>query len=254
MFFRKKITKPRVISWTTPGGSYNRLADEALKAEHTLIAGYTGCGKSTFIRAIMQAILVKETPADAKLVIIDPKQTDLWEYRSLPHVLRYADNLDSVNEALGCAVSVMAERTGIRRARREEVFSGPALYVIIDELNPMLTDRDRKRRACTAFYIEQLVSLGRASNVHVIAATQNPNKATIPANISDNCTCRFGLHCMTAIQSRQIILKGGCEMLPKHGQTLAIIDGELGHYVLPYVKMDEVRPLIRYWTSGECRS
>lgn len=247
--------RPKTITWVTPDGEYSVLANKALEAEHTLIAGYTGCGKSTFLRAILQAMLVQHSPAEAKLIIIDPKQTDLWEYRNLPHVLRYADTLDTACSALAYAVEEMSNRNAIRRSRGEEVYSGAALYVVIDELNPILTDKyDRKRRMFSAFCIEQLVSLGRASNVHVICATQNPNKTTIPANISDNCTCRFGLHCMTDIQSRQIILTKGCEQLPKHGQTLAIIDGELGHYVLPYVKMNEVRPLINYWTSSACRA
>ena len=252
MFNRKQTGE---IRWKTPDADYYKISEAALEAEHTLIAGYTGCGKTTFLRSILQVILVKDSPARAKLILIDPKQTDLEKCAKLPHTLRYADDLDKTHDALKYAYEEMGRRQAERRRQDAEVFQGSAIYVIIDELNPILTDKRNKERAVMSqFYIEQIVSLGRAANIHLIACTQNPNKTTIPANISDNCTCRFGLHCMTPIQSRQIILQGGCEYLPKHGETLAIIDGMLGHYVLPYVTPQDIKPLINYWMSSECRA
>lgn len=245
----------RTVTWNTPGGEYYEISNEALNAEHTLIAGYTGCGKSTFLRSIMHAALVQYSPAKAKFILIDPKETDLYKLRELPHTLRYAVTLDECAAALEYAYKIMQERKTERRKQDAEVYQGAALYVIIDELNPILTDKnDKKRAARSAFYIEQIVSLGRSSNVRIICATQNPNKKTIPANISDNCTCRFGLHCMTMEQSRQVVLTKGCELLPKHGEAIAIINGEMGKYKLPYVTQEEIAPLIRYWTSRECRA
>lgn len=250
MFWNKKKTT-KTVTWHKPGGTYNKLSEVALVSEHTLIAGYTGCGKSTFLRSIIRAMLIKYSPAEAKMIIIDPKQTDLDRCACLPHTLIYADDLEATAEALEYAVNEMRRRHNARRASGAEVFQGSALYVIIDELNPILTDKVNKDRASFCEYcIEQIVSLGRSANVHLIACTQNPNKKTIPANISDNCTCRFGLHCMTDIQSRQIILQKGCEMLPIHGETLAVIGGVLGHYKLPYVTQEDIKPLLDYWCSS----
>ena len=241
---------PKTRTWHKPEGKYYNISATALDAEHTLIAGYTGCGKSTFLRSIVQAMLTKYSPAEAKMIIIDPKQTDLEKCADLPHCIRYADDLDKVNAALAYACELMTARHAERRSSGAEVYEGARLYVIIDELNPILTDKhDKTRSAMSRYYIEQLVSLGRSASVHVICATQNPNKSTIPANISDNCTCRFGLHCMTEIQSRQVILRKGCEMLPKHGEAFAIIDGVLDKYKLPYVTQDDIKPLLDYWKS-----
>lgn len=251
VFETRAKRQAKTATWHKPHGTYYNISAVALEAEHTLIAGYTGCGKSTFLRSIIQAMITKYSPAEAKMIIIDPKQTDLEKCAALPHCMIYADDLDKTLKALETAYSLMMERNRIRREQEEEVYQGAALYIVIDELNPILTDKhDRKRSAKSQFYIEQLVSLGRAAKVHVVCCTQNPNKATIPANISDNCTCRFGLHCMTAIQSRQVVLQGGCEQLPKHGEALAIIDGILGHYRLPYVTQADIKPLINYWTSS----
>lgn len=241
----------RTATWHKKSWEYYDISNEALEAEHTLIAGYTGCGKSTFLRSIVQAMIAQYSPAEAKMIIIDPKQTDLEKCATLPHCLRYADDLDKTEKALEYAYELMTGRQTERRRSGAEVYEGARLYVIIDELNPILTDKvDKRRSAMSKYYIEQLVSLGRAAAVKVICCTQNPNKSTIPANISDNCTCRFGLHCMTQIQSRQIILQGGCELLPKHGEALTIIDGEFGHTKLPYVTQADIKPLIDYWKSS----
>lgn len=251
--FRRKNSKPEQAQpkyWITPGGTYDVLASKALEAEHTLIAGYTGCGKSTFLRAILQAALVKFSPSEAQFIILDPKETDLWEMQDLPHVLRYAVSLTDCLSALRDAYNLMRARQTVRRQQGVEVYEGSAVYVIIDELNPILTNKyDRECRTESEYYIEQIVSLGRSANVHLIAATQNPNKKTIPANISDNCTCRFGLHCMTQEQSRQIVLTKGCEDLPKHGVTIAILNGVMGMYKLPYVTPQEMKPLYDYWMA-----
>lgn len=244
--------RPKTATWHKQSWEYYNISAVALEAEHTLIAGYTGCGKSTFLRSIIQAMIAKYSPAEAKMIIIDVKQTDLEKCAPLPHTLRYADDLDKTAEALDYALRLMNERQAERRRKGDEVYNGARLYIIIDELNPILTDHyDKKRSARSQFCIEQIVSLGRSANIHLIACTQNPNKKTLPANISDNCICRFGLHCMTPIQSRQIILQSGCESLAKYGEALAIIDGELGLYKLPYVTQADIKPLIDYWRSPQ---
>lgn len=251
---RNKHRSQECVAWRYPGGSFDAISDKALRSEHTLIAGFTGCGKSTFLRSIIRAALVQHSPAAAKFIIIDPKDTELERLTTIPHTVRRAVTLDECASALEYACAVMQARQAERRKQRSEVYQGAALYIIVDELNPILTDKyDPKRRTKAMWCLEQIVSLGRSANVHLIACTQNPNKKTIPANISDNCTCRFGLHCMTQEQSRQIVMHKGCENLPKHGETIAIIDGTIGRYKLPYVKQEELDELIDYWTSPACR-
>lgn len=250
MIFRKN-RQPAEIRWRTPDGEYYNISNEALKAEHTLIAGTTGCGKTTFLRSIMQAALIQYSPAKAKFIIIDPKRFELTEYKDLPHTIRYANTLDGAAEALEYASGILDKRAAELERKGGKFFNGAAVYVIIDELNDLLIS-EYGRRIKKA--MEHIITLGRALNIHLISCTQNPNAKTIPANIVDCYTCRFGMKCLRGVQSRQIVGVGGCELLPRRGETIAIIEGETGHYALPYVKEDEIRPLLNYWMSSKCRA
>ena len=85
--FRRKNSKPEQAQpkyWITPGGTYDVLASKALEAEHTLIAGYTGCGKSTFLRAILQAALVKFSPSEAQFIIWTPRRPTSGRCKTCP--------------------------------------------------------------------------------------------------------------------------------------------------------------------------
>ena len=239
------------IKWRTPDGDFWEISNKALEAEHTLIAGTTGCGKTTFLRSIMQAALVQYSPAEAKFIIIDPKRFEINEYKDLPHTIRYENTLAGAANALEYAVDLMEQRASELERSRKKRYAGADIYVIIDELNDLLIS-DYGLRIKKA--MERLITLGRALRVHLIACTQNPNAKTIPANIVDCYTCRFGMKCLRGVQSRQIVGVGGCEFLPRHGETIAVIEGEIGHYALPYVSEDEITPLLRYWTSRACRA
>ena len=253
MFFRKKKQAqpmpPKQIRWRTPGGGYSLLADEVLKSEHTLIAGTTGCGKTSFVRAVMQALLVKESPADAKLIIIDPKRFEMSEYAELPHVLKYAQTSREALDALRQASGILEARAQYMSERHLKRCDMPDVYVIIDELNDLMMSE------CAASIkreMEHIITLGRALRIHIIACTQNPNKKTIPTNIVDCYTCRIGMRCLSDIKSRQIVGISGCEKLPKHGQAITIINGEINRDVLPYVAEGGIDNLISYWMSPEC--
>ena len=257
MFFRSRDrqtapSKPQRVTWTTPDGEYYAISAQALKAEHTLIAGSTGCGKSTFLRSVLQAFLTEYTPADAELIIIDPKRTDLWRYAKLPHVRRYIDTKEDALSALSAVYEEIIARQTEARAKDEDEYSGKALFILIDELNPLINDRVLGKRIAQA--LEDITTLGRSAKVHLIAATQNPNRSTLPGNIADNCTCRFGLKCQTPYQSRAIVNQSGCERLPKHGVTLADLNGDIGLFKIPFVTMDEMKPLLSYWMSEECKT
>lgn len=233
-------------AWQIPGGTYSVLASKALEAEHTLIAGETGCGKTSYLRAIMRALLVKHSPSDAKLILIDPKQFEIMEYEHLPHVIKYVDTISGANEALKYAVYLMEERARYLKQTRQKVFRGADIYIIIDELNDLLISKEYQREIKHS--MERIITLGRALKIHLISCTQNPNRATIPANIVSCYTCRIGMKCLTSIESRQIVGIKGCESLPKHGEVIAVIDGSIGRYKAPdYIPEDGLDALIRFW-------
>ena len=241
-----------VVVWHKPKAEYYNIAAAAIKAEHTLIAGSTGCGKSTFLRSVVQALLSTCSPAEADLIVIDPKCTDLWRLDGLPQVRAYTDSKQAALRILEeVEAEIIAKQRQARAAGLDE-YQGKALYILIDELNPLVRDKQIGKQIAAA--IEQIVTLGRSSRVHLIAATQNPNRQTIPGNMADNCTCRFGLKCQTSYQSRAIVGQTGCEKLPRHGVALADLGGDFGAYAIPNVTPEDLRPLIAYWKSPASRS
>ena len=244
MLFRFKQPK-QPKHWTTPGGEYSVLAHKVLEAEHTLIAGTTGCGKTSFLRSVMRALLVGTTPDEATLILIDPKRFELREYRKLPHVLRYAQTASEALEALRQAVGIMESRADFMDRNGMKRCDMPHIYVIIDELNDLLISP--QARAIKA-EMQRVITLGRALRVHLISCTQNPNRATIPANIVSCYTCRIGMKCLNPIESRQAVGIAGCEALPKHGEVIAVLDGEIVHAKAPdYIPEDGNDNLIKYW-------
>lgn len=247
MFGRRQERRPSTQTWYTPSGGYSSLADDVLKAPHTLIAGTTGCGKSTFLHAVMQAFLTQYSPVKGRLILIDPKKVELSEYARLPHVVRYAESAEDAESALRYACAIMDERYNVMKANGLKRSNAADLYVIVDELaDLMLSDScGRVKRL-----LQRLLQLGRAAGIHVIACTQCPNRKVIPAELVCNFTNRFGLRCLSAIESRQIIGFKGCELLPEHGQAYYVHGCNCDLYNLPYVTEDKIRPLVRYWLQA----
>lgn len=241
-----KLFGRRPKTWTTPGGEYSLLADEVLKAEHSLIAGSTGCGKTSFLRAVMRALLVKQNPDEAKLILIDPKQFEIMEYEHLPHVLRYADTIKGAAEALEEAERIMDSRAAYMKQNRQKRCGQADVYVVIDELNDLLINKQYGRRVKQS--MERIITVGRATKIHLIALTQNPNASTIPANIVNNYTCRIGMKCARPEQSRQIIGSNDCINLRKYKEVMAVIDGEIGRYKAPdFIAENGNDSLIAWW-------
>lgn len=185
--------------WNTPGGDALNLYTDILKQPHTLIAGTTGSGKSVVINGIIYTALYK-APTQARFILIDPKMLELWMYKDLPHTLKYcdttADTLETLEEA---AAEMMREYSRIRAAGLKQSDHAHT-YILIDELGDLLTEAPQITHT-----LARLAKLGRAANIHIIAATQNPNRKTLSAEFSANCPARLGLRCENPIESRQII-------------------------------------------------
>ena len=94
--------KPR--GYITPGGKVYTLFDDMAKQPHLLIAGATGSGKSVVVNGIIYNLL-HDGPSKASLILIDPKRVELAQYKSCPHVLRYASEPDTMPDALRYALS-----------------------------------------------------------------------------------------------------------------------------------------------------
>lgn len=235
--------------YKTPGGEVPALYMDMLQQVHLLIAGATGSGKSTVVNGIMNAALYK-SPAAVQFVLIDPKGTELIEYKRLPHTLKYAQATGDCISALHYTMDMVNKRFKAMQRARARMYDGPDVYVIIDELM-YLFNRPAVKKECMQL-LQDILVIARAARVHVIACTQNPTTATIPTTLRCNFDSRLGLRTATAQDSRNIIGVKGCEAFPvpsiEHKAFGAyMVNGVIDVYNLPGDNAADRERLIAYW-------
>jgi S-DNA-T family DNA segregation ATPase FtsK/SpoIIIE len=197
---------------------------------HILIAGTTGSGKSGCINAILTSILLRSTPDDVRMILIDPKQVELNFYESIPHLLtpvvsnpKHAAavllNVVTEMEARYARLSILKARNlpeanRILRGRGEEQL--PYLLVVIDELaDLMMTTPQAVEEA-----IIRLAQKSRAVGIHLVLATQRPSVDVITGMIKTNVPSRIAFAVSSQTDSRVILDTGGAESLLGQGDML----------------------------------
>ena len=240
-------------AWKTPGGRIYSLYKELAGRPHLLIAGATGSGKSVTVNGIIYTLLCMESPARCQFVLIDPKKVELVQYAHLPHVARYASAPSDMIAALQWAIDETERRFSIMQRLGVREFSGPDLYVIIDELADLMTTQ--KKEALPL--LQRIGQIGRAARVHLIACSQNVLAVTIPTVLKCNFSSVLGLRTATRSQSRYLIAEYGCESLPdpkKAGTAYGYLrDGaDLIRCQLYMYHDATIQSVINYWTSPAC--
>jgi S-DNA-T family DNA segregation ATPase FtsK/SpoIIIE len=197
---------------------------------HILIAGTTGSGKSGCINAILTSILLRSTPDDVRMILIDPKQVELNYYESIPHLLTpVVSNPKHAAAVLQNVVAEMEQRyaklailkaRNIAEANRALRGRGdqtlPYLLVVIDELaDLMMTTPQAVEDA-----IIRLAQKSRAVGIHLVLATQRPSVDVITGMIKTNVPSRIAFAVSSQTDSRVILDSGGAESLLGQGDML----------------------------------
>lgn len=234
--------------WTTPQGEYYSLYKDMLKQPHLLIAGATGSGKSVVINGLVYTALY-DSPAAMQFILIDPKRVELVDYKPLPHTVQYASEPGEMVQALEMAMEITETRYKAMQVRREKNYTGAALYVIIDELADLMTTDRRHVQPL----LQRLAQIGRAANVHIIAATQCPLSCVIPTPIKVNFDSRLALRTRSAQDSRNILGVKGCELLPRYGQGYYMTPDGLTLYNIPMQDPADIAQIVRYWHRARPR-
>lgn len=242
--------KSRPKYYVKPEVDYFTLYDDMAKQAHLLIAGQTGSGKSVTINGIIYTLL-RHTPQTVQLILIDPKKTELLDYSRLPHTIQYAATNSEIISALTAARDIMQSRFSEMARKHERIYTGGSdVYVIIDEL-AQLTLTLKKQ---TVPLLQEILQLGRAARVHIIAASQNPIIQVIPTVLKVNFTGIVALKTLTKQHSRNILGIPGCEEFPSPriaGKALGYyLDGcEIKLYQMPMQSSDSIRKLCEYWSD-----
>lgn len=216
---------------------------------HLLIAGATGAGKSVAINSIIMSILMRATPDQVRLIMVDPKRIELGNYNGLPHLyVPVVTEPRQAASALQWAVTEMERRLKVfqhYKARDIKVYnklvqSGkladmenppdemPYLVLIIDELADLMMVAGKDIEAS----IVRIAQLGRAAGIHLIVATQRPSADVVTGLIKANIETRIAFSVASGIDSRVILDQTGAERLLGRGDMLLRMRGRRPKRVL----------------------
>jgi S-DNA-T family DNA segregation ATPase FtsK/SpoIIIE len=236
---------------------------------HLLIAGATGAGKSSGINCIITSLLMRSTPDQVRMILIDPKQVEMGQYARLPHLLTQpVTNPKKAANALSWAVREMERRydllfemgyrdiTGYNAAfDRGEIQAEKGtdtlaermyfIVVVVDELNDlmMVAARDVEES------ITRIAQKARAVGIHLIVATQRPSVNVITGVIKANVPARAAYSVSSQTDSRVILDQVGAEKLVGKGDMLLLPGNSSVAQRIQgcWVEEDEVRKVVAHW-------
>ena len=206
---------------------------ELNKMPHLLIAGATGSGKSVCINTIITSLLLRTSPDEVKMLLIDPKKVEFMPYREIPHLIGpVISDPEEASRALKVIVLKMEERfelfsaAGVRNiasynalvknSKDDKLKPMPFIMVIIDELADLMMVAGKDVEAS----IQRITQLARASGIHLIVATQRPSTDVITGIIKSNIPSRISFSVASGIDSRTILDQVGAERLLGNGDML----------------------------------
>jgi S-DNA-T family DNA segregation ATPase FtsK/SpoIIIE len=246
-----------------------RTADLAAMP-HVLIAGSTGSGKSVAINAMIMSLLYRTTPAQVRLILVDPKRVELGMYEGVPHLFTpIITEAKLAANALRNAVREMERRLKLLASRSvrnidqyNKLFDSnmpslfadaedeeplPYIVIIIDELaDLMMLDRANVEESIT-----RLAQMARAVGIHLILATQRPSVDVITGLIKANVPTRISFRLATKVDSRTILDTNGAEALLGRGDMLFLPPGtsRLMRLHAPYVSEKETAAVVDFWKA-----
>jgi DNA segregation ATPase FtsK/SpoIIIE-like protein len=237
------------------------IVGDLSRMPHVLIAGATGSGKSVCVNALLAGFMLRNTPDQLRLVLIDPKRVEMSMYKDLPHLLvPVVTEADHAVAALRWAVTEMENRYklfathGVRNiagfnARGPEIGLEPVPYIVIviDELADLMMTAGNE--------VEELIcrvaQLARAVGIHLVVATQRPSADIITGLIKANIPSRIAFAVSSGIDSRVVLDETGAEKLLGRGDMLYLpVDAGKATRIQGVMVSDkELEGLVEHWKA-----
>jgi DNA segregation ATPase FtsK/SpoIIIE, S-DNA-T family len=240
---------------------------------HLLIAGQTGAGKSSCINSLITSMLMRCTPEQVRLILVDPKRVELGQYNGLPHLLtEVVTSPKKAANALEWAVrememrydlladvgvrdiggyNAMYDRGDLPTAENPDPHGDksyerlPYIVIVVDELNDlmMVAARDVEQSIC------RIAQMARAVGIHLVIATQRPSVDVITGVIKANVPSRLAFSVSTLADSRVILDQPGAEKLIGHGDMLLMSASTSRAQRIQGAWVDEecVRKVVAHW-------
>lgn len=265
-FRGKSWTLPLILGRDSVG---NPLVADLASMPHLLIAGTTGSGKSVCVNSIILSIMVLRKPHEVKLILVDPKQVEMTDFKGIPHLLSpVVTDMKLAAGVLTWAVLKMEQRyermsrVGVRniatfnkmtpqerlaRLPQDEcpddyVDAMPYIVIIVDEFADLMMTAGKEIEQAIA----RLAQKARAAGIHVILATQRPSADVVTGLIKTNLPCRICFQVKSKIDSRIVLDQGGAEKLAGKGDMLFVGAGNsnLIRAKGVYITDDEIRGVV----------
>jgi S-DNA-T family DNA segregation ATPase FtsK/SpoIIIE len=226
---------------------------------HLLIAGSTGTGKSVCLNALLGSLLLRSSPDELRMILIDPKKVELNHYESIPHLLTpVVTNMKDAAAVLSNIVREMETRyelMGMKRARNLRDWNEaraaageppmPTILVVIDELADLMMVSPAEVEDS----IIRLAQKSRAVGIHLVLATQRPSADVITGMIKANVPSRIAFAVSSQVDSRVVLDAGGAESLLGHGDMLfrPVGTSRLQRLQGAYISEEEILAITDHW-------
>lgn len=229
----KKKIKPTALEFALGKDIVGDIkTDNLAKGPHYLVAGATGSGKSVCLDVMIISLIMRYSPEDLRLMLIDPKRVGFKKYEGLPHLLipKVITEPQAALNALSWAIDEMERRYQLFEqsslvvdlesynefVANDTVPKLPRIVIFFDELADFMETckRDLEER------IRRLAAKSRAAGIHLVLATQRPTVDVITGTIKTNLPSRVALKVMNFADSQTILSEGGAEALLGNGDML----------------------------------